>query len=162
MRSVIRSPIKRVFPTIVLFALLLLSGVGGLLRWMKPPAFQQHQAWLDAMVARIERGELVPINNLVRLPTDAPRGAWGERIDTVYVSGSASQGWAMFFPYWRGKGTNIEGFLYLSPAQRAASFSMPVYWGPPGPPGSTPPTASELQIEAQLNANWSIAAWRMD
>lgn len=141
---------------------LLAAGIGGLYLWMKPPSFQSHRAWLEATVARIERGEIVPVGNVVKLSGNTPRGSWGARIDTAYVSGSPSQGWTIFFPYWQGKGTNIEGFLYLSPPRVATFVSLPVYWGPAGSPGSTLPAACDVQIETPLNANWSIAAWRMD
>lgn len=143
----------------------LTSGAAFIAWWISPPSFQQHQIWLESVARGVESGQIVPQSGIIKFKADVPRGVAGRPLNMAYVDGTSATGWTIFIPWVQGKASNIRGFLYRSaplPRSPGTFISLPVYWGPGGPPGSATPTSSSLEIERTLNARWSIAGWHAD
>ena len=106
--------------------------------WMRPFAFGRNQAWYEGVVKQVVSGALTPdANGVIKLNGSSIRGPAGSPVDEVYVSGSTTTGWLIYFPHWHGKGMNVEGYLFAQPAPTGKSVHLNTRWGGLGPPGST-------------------------
>lgn len=140
------------------------------LRWFWPPGMAWNRTWYEAMARDVAAGRLTAdargVIGLTQLTTP-PRGAWGYRIEHAYLLGTvtppppapAPGAWTLFIPHWRGKGSNVEGYLY-SPGTVGPTASA--VWPMRDSTGAIVPAAGTLTIERSLGNGWHLAVYRWD
>ena len=136
-----------------LFAVVLLLGTiagceaenGGLV-----PKYQE-------VVAAIQKGTLSPdAKGMVALPTDK-KGLVIE--DTVYVTGSRPGSRQYLFSTWRGKGSNLRGYLYCEGAQPRVGEEIQVRCFIAGPPFVG---ENAVAVERDLGSGWYYVSRSLD
>ena len=112
------------------------------------------------VVQAITAKTLIPgANGIVKLPPQLAKvSAYGE----VTVTSDPTGGSIILFRTWVGKGCNLRGLVHRS---APASGPPPATIGALVPnPYGTPQTTSliELNVDAQINANWYHVYWDLD
>jgi hypothetical protein len=89
-----------------------------------------------SVVAQITSGKLKPApDGIVKLPLPlATASCDGKAYVTIDSSGTT---WILF-PVWRGKGSNVTGYVYRSPSVKGAAPLTVTLNGPALPPGLGP------------------------
>ena len=126
------------------------------------PSYQQ-------VVGQVTSGKLAPDEyGVIRLPAELSSTSVDGK---VYVSKSTSGSLLILFRTWRGKGSNLQGYLYCSAPLSAADTQKDYYGrtvidlnGPVihGPPGTTPISRFECVLDKAIASNWYLVHYDLD
>lgn len=109
----------------------------------------------EQSISRLESGTIKPDSSgRVRLPMDLRAASVdGE----VYVSQLSTNQIVVVFKTWRGKGNNMEGFLYANPPLGKSSTQTDYYGKQVIRVGPV-----ELTLDKQIDANWHKVSYKLD
>lgn len=109
----------------------------------------------EQTIIRLQSGVLKPDEDgTVKLPPDLQVASVdGE----IYVSRFSTNQIIVVFKTWRGKGNNMEGFLYAVPHVAKAAAKKDYYGKSVISIGPV-----ELALEKQLDANWHKVSYKLD
>lgn len=109
----------------------------------------------EQTINRLQSGTIKPDSSgRARLPTDLQTASVdGE----IYVSQPSTNQIVVVFKTWRGKGNNMEGFLYANPPL-GKSATQADYYGKQAI--SVGPV--ELTLGKQIDPNWHKVSYKLD
>ena len=139
----------RLFAIVSVFACAAVCGCGG------NTVLKKNKALYEQTINRLQSGMMKPDSvGRARLPVELQAASVdGE----IYVSQTSTNQLVVVFKTWRGKGNNMEGFLYANPPL-GKSATQTDYYGKQAI--SVGPV--ELTLEKQIDPNWHKVSYKLD
>lgn len=158
--------VRRWYLAVILTAFVFVLGtpVGFVWWWFFPPTWTLRSNWYNLNARKILSGALVPDSAGRFALADSLRGSMGFEVNSAFVGTSAAGSKAVYFPHWQGKGANTSGYVYAPGAPIGSTIKITAPFVPSfaSGPDSAPNPQLDIVIEVIIDANWRLAACRMD